>query len=203
MDLKHIKNVISKRKNKPLGIKSDFAVLLPLIYDNGKLSILYEVRAKHLDTQPGEISFPGGGVEKGETFLEAAIRETVEELNIKKDNIEIIGKLDYLISPFNFSIHPFVGVLNEVDKKNIMYNKDEVDNIFTVPIDFFINNKPTLYNMTLKPNLTDDFPYHLIPNGKDYDWRVGKYPVYFYKYRDYIIWGITARITKNFIDIIR
>ena len=81
MNLNYIQKKISNRKGRPLGIEKDFSVLLPLIKVKDELHILYEVRSKNLDTQPGEISFPGGMVENGETYKDAAVRETIEELN--------------------------------------------------------------------------------------------------------------------------
>lgn len=51
--------------------------------------------------------------------------------------------------------------------------------------------------------IREKFPYEKIPGGKNYDWKQGKYSVYFYEYQEYIIWGMTAKITKNFIDIIK
>lgn len=203
MDIHYIQKKISNRKGKPLGIERNYGVLLPLIKIKDELHILYEVRSKNLDTQPGEISFPGGMVEESETYKEAAVRETIEELNISKENITVIGELDYIITPFNISIYPFVGLLKDLKTDSIDFNYDEVEEIFTVPLNFFIENEPLEYYMYIEPQVDDDFPYHLIQNGRAYNWRKGKYPVYFYKYEDYIIWGITARITNNFINLIK
>ena len=81
-----IKDKLAHYEPKPLGEKGRYAVLLPLIYDvkTDKYQILYQVRSEHI-SQPGEVSFPGGRVENGETFQEAAIRETCEELNLFPD----------------------------------------------------------------------------------------------------------------------
>ena len=93
-----IKDKLAHYEPKPLGEKGRYAVLLPLIYDvkTDKYQVLYQVRSEHI-SQPGEVSFPGGRVEDGETFQEAAIRETCEELNLAPDQIDIWGELDYLI----------------------------------------------------------------------------------------------------------
>ena len=204
--MKNIDNILNKVRNrsaKPLGIRANFAILVPLIYIKGDIHVLYEIRSSSLKTQPGEVSFPGGGVEKNETFLQAAIRETEEELNISRKNIEIIGEMDYIMMPFNIGIYPYLGVLKEIDFNDIYYSTDEVQDIFTVPLDFLLENEPERYDMVIQPEVKNNFPFHLIRNGKAYDWRSGIYPVYFYKYKDYIIWGMTARMTKNFIDIIK
>jgi len=203
VDLETIEKKVGNRIGKPLEIIRRYAVLLPLILHQGELHILYEVRGKHLDTQPGEISFPGGSVECGESYREAAIRETSEELNIEQEKITIIGELDYIVSPYNFIIYPYVGLINGINSDDIDFNKEEVDHIFTVPLDFLINSEPILHHAKLDTLLDEDFPYHMIQNGKNYNWRKGKYPIYFYEYEEYIIWGMTARFTKNFVDILK
>ena len=203
IDINYIINKVSGRTPKPLDIKKEYAVLLPLINIEGRWELIYEVRSNNLKRQPGEISFPGGQVEDGESYREAAIRETAEELNIDEENIIIIGELDYLVSRDNTVIYSFLATIEGIDINNINPNLDEVDHIFTVPVNFFIDNPPKLYYIDLDPIIKDDFPYNLIPNGKNYKWRMGKHTVHFYRYKDYIIWGYTARITKNFIDIIK
>ena len=74
-----------------IGVKQSYAVLLPLIEVNGELHILYEVRASHI-SQPGDVAFPGGKIEPGETSAEAALRETEEELGIPANNIQLLGE---------------------------------------------------------------------------------------------------------------
>jgi 8-oxo-dGTP pyrophosphatase MutT (NUDIX family) len=77
-----------------------------------------------LNTQPGEICFPGGGIEKNETPMKSSIRETCEELNIDESNIRVIGSTDYIITPFNLILYPFVGILENIDFKNINFSHD-------------------------------------------------------------------------------
>lgn len=202
MDLKKIKTKISNRKTKPLDNQSEYSVILPLIEVDNEIYILFETRSYNLKTQPGEISFPGGKIEDNETYLDAAIRETCEELNIGDKDVNVTGQLDYITTPYNIIIYPFVAKLKINNICDINFNKEEVDDVFIVPLEFFINNKPITQNIEIKTNIKKDFPFHLIPNGRDYKWRSGSYPVYFYTYKDKIIWGLTARITKNFIDII-
>ncbi|MCF6464597.1 NUDIX hydrolase [Clostridium sp. Cult2] len=203
MDIDDIIRKVKDRTPRPLEVRQKYAVLIPLIKNKDRWEIIYELRAKNLKRQPGEISFPGGQVEKGETYMEAAIRETMEELNIQKENINLIGELDYLVSHSNTIIHSFLGTIHNIDVDNIRPNKDEVDHIFTVPIDFFINNEPKLYYIDLHAAISKDFPYYLIPNGENYNWRFDKHSVYFYNYKNYIIWGYTAKVTKHFVDIIK
>ncbi|MFZ5942578.1 MAG: NUDIX hydrolase [Bacillota bacterium] len=179
-----------------------FAVLLPVVEYNNEESILFEIRSSSLAVQPGEICFPGGRIEtQDKDEKESALRETCEELGLTRSDINIIGPLDVLLTPFDTKISPFVGRLT--DYTQITPNPSEVESIFYVPLKFFLENRPQTYysNITISP--PPDFPFHLLPNGKTYNWRKGKYPVHFYIYEDKVIWGITARILYNFIQIIK
>lgn len=203
VDIENIKKKIIDREPKALGVKYKYAVLIPMIRVNGQWEIIYELRASTLNRQPGEISFPGGKVEKGETYEEAAIRETVEELNIEESNIEIVGELDYFISHSDDAIHSFLGIIDGIDLDQIDPSKAEVDHIFTVPLDFFIETEPEIYYIELNRSINKDLPYNLIPNGEKYNWQKIKDSVYFYMYEDYVLWGYTAKMTNRFIEIIK
>ncbi len=200
-----IENIIEKFKSRiprPIDVKKEYSVLIPLIKNGDKWEIIYELRSKNI-SQPGEISFPGGRVEKDESFKMAAIRETMEELNIDEKNIEVIGELDYLVSYENIRINCFLGIITGVDLEDINPDKEEVDHIFTVPLEFFLETEADTYYLSVRTVLNEEFPYNLIPNGKDYSWRDGKRSVQFYHYKDYIIWGYTAKMTHQFISIIK
>ena len=203
LDIDILKNKLKDRVPEPMDIEGKYSVLIPLIENKGQWEIIYEVRSMKLRSQPGEISFPGGKVEDGESFKDAAIRETMEELNLSPENIEIMGELDYLVSYSNFRIHCFLGRLKGIALDDIVANNDEVDHIFTVPLEYFLNNKPERYALDLQTVDNDEFPYSLVPNGKDYKWRIGKHSVLFYKYGKYIIWGFTAKMTSHLIDIMK
>ena len=62
---------------------------------------------------------------------------------------------------------------------------------------------PDSYIIEFERMFNHEFPHNLIPNGKKYDWRKVQDQIYFYKYNQYAIWGFTAKMTKNFIDIIK
>ncbi len=177
------------------------SVLVPLVKRNDHYEILFEVRSKNLKTQPNEISFPGGKIEKGEKPIEACIRETCEELGTNDTNIEIISPLDLYINHSNLIIHPYIGIIKDID--NLSINKDEVSEIFTVPVNYLINYKPDEFENNIKVEASDDFPYDKVPNNRNYRFAVGKYSVLFYEYKNYIIWGITAKILENFLAILK
>ena len=144
MKIEHIIGKFKNRIPRPIDVKKEYSVLIPLIMNNGKWEVIYELRSKHI-SQPGEISFPGGRVEKDESYKQAAIRETMEELNIDENNIEVIGELDYLVSYENIRINCFFGIITGIDLEDINPDKNEVDHIFTVPLDFFLETEPDTY----------------------------------------------------------
>jgi 8-oxo-dGTP pyrophosphatase MutT (NUDIX family) len=203
LNLKKIEAKIKNRIPGPTRIQHYFSVLIPLIEIDGEIHLLYEVRSQNLNSQPGQISFPGGRIERGEEFSQAAVRESSEELLIPESKIELIGETDYLITPFNFIIYAFVGKINVDSIEEIKVNNYEVEEIFTVPLKFFLNHQAEKYAAVLKSEFDQDFPYHLLPQGERYNPRQGDYQIYFYRYQGRVIWGITAEITKTFIDIIR
>lgn len=203
MDIKKIKERVRNIESKPLGVKKEYSVLIPLIEVDGELHILYELRSKDLRKQPREISFPGGAVEDDESFEQGAIRETMEELLIPSKNIEIIKEMDFLIAPWGGRINAFLGFIKGIKPDEINPSKDEVDHIFTVPLEWLLNTKPESYKVEFSRKMEADFPYNLIPNGEKYDWKNGSDEILFYNYKDYNIWGFTAKMTKNFIDIIK
>lgn len=201
--MEQISQVMQNRKVDILDDMNSYkaAVLLPLIEHQGQLSILFEVRSETLEGQPGEICFPGGHMEKQDpTPRDTAIRETAEELGVKSADITVLGPLDILVQPSNLIIYPYVGRINP--GTHLMPQEDEVAEIFYVPLDYLRQAEPTISYTKMEMSPLPDFPFHLLPNGKDYDWRQGLYPVYFYIYERYIIWGLTARILAHFLTLI-
>lgn len=174
------------------------AVLLPIVLTSDGPAVLFEVRAKSLNRQPGEICFPGGKYECADASFEAtAVRETCEELGLEPDDITICGELDSLVTHMGPIIHPFVGIISDVGK--IKCSKSEVDEVFTVPLKDLLAMEPERYSMLLADKPKEDFPFELAPNRKR-DWRFHKeYYVYFYRYGDYTIWGLTARMLYAFL----
>lgn len=176
------------------------SVLIPIVNINNIDHILFEVRSKNLRSQPNEISFPGGVIEENELPIDACVRETCEELGTFSDNIEIIKEIDLFLSPVNILIHPFVGIIKDISNLNI--NLDEVDHIFLVPISYLLENKPVCYKNKVEVIPNKNFPYDIIPNKDNYKFKSGNYDSLFYTYDNYVIWGITAKILENFLNII-
>ncbi|MGX7109144.1 NUDIX hydrolase [Facklamia miroungae] len=182
--------------------KVHYAVIIPLIQRGGEWHLLYEVRSS-LISQPGDTSFPGGRVEPGETFQQAAIRETTEELNIDSNKIEVIGEIDGLINEVSV-IHSYVALIKGINFSDICPNEKEVAYLFTIPLEYLLKNDPTYYEASVLTEVGDDFPYHLMAHGESYQFRVGKRKIPFYNLPSgEYLWGFTASMTQCFADIIR
>lgn len=174
-----------------LGDYTYYSVCVP-VFEN---HFLFEVRSPFV-AQPLEVSFPGGKIEENELPYEAAIRELKEELNIEADGK--ICEIEPLVTPFNTVIFPYVVAVNTL---NLKANSSEVLKVFKVPIEFFATPlKKVTVDITLQ--LSNDFPYELIPNGQNYSWKKGMYEILFYKWNDKIIWGITAKIAHRAYEIL-
>ena len=203
-----VNQIQQKLRNREIDILGHenmrkYAVLIPLIEDR-KLgtSILFQVRARSLRRQPGEISFPGGKMEDvDQNPGVTAIRETSEELGIPIDQIQLIHQLDTYVPSQNSIIYPFVAELTKNQK--IIPNPDEVAEVFCVPIDFFIKNDPEVYYLDLKIDADPNFPFDRIPGGRAYPFRTARIPELFYTYNQQVIWGMTARILQHFISVIK
>lgn len=209
MKLKHIKNKIKKmnvsEENRFINNTKKYAVMILLYKKNENIYIIFEKRGNSIK-QPGEISFPGGEIEKGETPIQAALRETQEEIEISMDSIEIIAKLPSLILMDSIEIIPIVGLLEEkYDQEKLReINNTEVDQCFMESIDSLINQKPRSGEISYKIILNEDFPIEYLPNGEKYNWKNGTRTIYFYSLENgEILWGLTAQIVKFVIDIIK
>ena len=168
-----------KRVEKPGGINS--AVLVPIYCQDGELHILFTKRTEKVKTHKGHVCFPGGSCEEFDESLElTAIRETEEEIGLPAGDIEIIGELDDVASlTTNYIISPFVGFI-------------------TYPYDFVLNEFEAERIIEVRiSDLLDDAHLH-----KGTEFMAGEsITSYFYHYKGDIIWGATARILSQFLDV--
>jgi 8-oxo-dGTP pyrophosphatase MutT (NUDIX family) len=155
-------------------------VLIPLVRTNADWSILFSRRSPNLAAHSGQIAFPGGAVEDGEALEAAATREAEEEVGIPRDQVELIGRLDDLITNSGFLVAPFVGVIAE--RIDYVLQESEVEEVFEVPM-----------RALLQPSQ---------PEVRYVSFRTRQYPAYFYRYERYEIWGLTGRILKAFLDLV-
>ncbi|MDO4177838.1 MAG: CoA pyrophosphatase [Phascolarctobacterium sp.] len=202
--MKSLEKILREEFNKrPAGIDMfdslwTAAVLLPLVMKEDGPHILFEVRAKNLRRQPGEICFPGGKHEcKDESYEITCVRETCEELGIEPEDIEVLGEQDSLVTYRGPVIHVFVGVIKHPEKINA--SPSEVDEIFTVPLKFFLETEPRVGLVDLLDEPQVGYPYELVPARYVGQRKLGTYKVYFYEYAGRVIWGLTARFIYGFL----
>ena len=195
MDIDQIRTKLTDREVGTIGKHKFFSVCIPLVPTDEGLSVLMEVRASELKTQPGDICFPGGNMEDGETPLECALREMEEETGIPAAEVDILGQFDTLYGFSGYTLYTFVAALPGGILDRTRINEDEVSELFTVPLDFFAETVPENYDVDVVSKV-DDFPYEKTGISPDYNWRKGKNVLPLYRYKDRIIWGMTAMILK-------
>ncbi|QQK08430.1 NUDIX hydrolase [Miniphocaeibacter halophilus] len=195
----NIERIFQNYEPKPIGMKKEYSVIILITKINEEDHIIFEKRSKHI-SQPGEVSLPGGKVELGETPLMAAKREASEELGVNIQKINIIGEMDYIYNLNNSIIWVFIGEIKNCNLGDFKSNS-EVEYLFTYPVSYFFKNKPQIYSSNLENNFEEDFPFELIPNGKDYRFSELNNDIYFYENTKPLIWGLTAKIISKFIEI--
>ncbi len=205
-----LETIKSNLPNTPgiLG-KNEFfnsAVLIPFVFMNNEYHLLFEKRAANIK-QGGEICFPGGRVEKTDSStIETALRETFEEIGIKKNKINVIGKLDILFGPRGVLVEPIIAEIKINNLNELSIDKSEVEKTFLVPLSFFENNEPEHFkihsSVTHKCyNSTGEEEELILPNnfGNDTYYKSIR-DVLVYKTNDEVIWGITARLIYEVIS---
>ena len=201
-----ISQVYSKCSPSWIGRYNEFSVVILLHDVNEEPCILYEVRSEYMDRQPGETCFPGGEKDDDETAEECAFRELCEEIGISRKHIGLITKMDDLITYAGIIIHPYIACYTGSESDfsgELTLNSNEVKHTFSVPVSFFENASPGIYDMEVRIDKTKEFPYEAVKMNPDYPWRTGKVKVPVIKYKGEVIWGLTARITLHFIKTLQ
>ena len=191
-------SVFSEKQPQPILKLQSFGILALLTEIKGELCFVLTKRAAGV-RQPGDICFPGGHQEEGESLRQTALRETEEELGIPKEQIQILGKSNFMLTVYGGLIQPYIGFVPNLAPDTLPYAKDEVAEVFTIPLSFFLENIPEVHYMYWRADMSVAFPYDRIENGKEYPFRKCKVPELFYTYKDRTIWGLTAQIIENIV----
>lgn len=186
----------------------NYSVLVPVISGKEGLAILYEIRDSNMERQPGEVCFPGGMIEKGESPLSCAVRETYEEIGIPEEDIDVLCELGSVYLPGTSLMHAFLAVIPEDALEKLRLQPAEVSEVFMVSVDELLNTEPDVYMNEVNIVPDPDFPCKKVTGRDSYPWRTGKVPVPVYEVvcsdsKKRIIWGLTARITKEFSEAVR
>jgi len=150
------------------------SVLMPLV-KRDEWKVLLTRRPMHMPTHPGQISFPGGRTEAGETPCQGALRETHEEVGVAATDIKLLGRLPSFNAASQFRVTPFVGILNPA--ATIIPCANEVEDVMEIPFGFFMDTKnhvPRNIQFEGVEHKLFDMPW---PNAKEPTWHV---------------WGMTA-----------
>ena len=157
------------------------AVLVPVFLKKGQYHLLFIKRAERVKDHKGQISFPGGAYEKADGFLlNTALRETREEIGVTPEDVEVLGELDDTpTTTSNYIISPFVGVIPY--PYNFKLDNWETEELIEIPITALLDKNCFSESITVQ-------------NGEEIN-------TYFFKYDNRSIWGATAKILKQFLEI--
>jgi 8-oxo-dGTP pyrophosphatase MutT (NUDIX family) len=160
------------------------AVLVPLTFHAGELVMLFTHRSNTISRHRGQVSFPGGMQESlDKSYVDTALRETHEEIGILPAQVEVFGRLADLVSTSGYLIHPYVGFINDLN--GLQKNIDEVEKIFCIPLKWLLKGN----NLTQVDYTGSNGVLHKV-------WT-------FEEYQGEKVWGITAEITRRFIETIK
>ena len=169
---------LSLKQSDPKSDLPKAAVLIALT-DEENPEVTYTLRSNKVSSHQGEVSFPGGMQEESDTSLIiTALRESEEEIGLPQNCVKILGSLDTMVSRFNVSVTPFVGVIPGDVELNT--SSEEIEACFRVPLSFLLKDKRYRNDEVNRNGETFYMPA--------------------YKYSSYVIWGLTAMITVNFLN---
>jgi len=169
------------RRVVPPGPLVRAAVLVPIV-DRGEAFLVFAQRTNRVGHHAGQISFPGGRVDAGDADdLQAALREAREEVGLAPAAVEPLGMLDDTETfATQFVITPWVGVV----RSPVVWQPDgeEIEKVIEVPVAALLAQGCFRVEWWERDGVTRD--------------------VYFYDYQDTTIWGATARILKQYLDLV-
>lgn len=163
-------------------IRKDAAVLVPIVARADGPSVLFTVRSPDMPSHAGQISFPGGKVQpEDESVVAAALREAHEEVNIRPDQVNVLGALGVHQGGLGFSVTPVVGVVDPA--ADIRACPREVAEVFEAPLAFFAD----LANHRTEERRHNGVAYNMFaaPYGRHH------------------IWGLTAGILRTLAETLQ
>ena len=155
------------------------SVLVPLLYGPDGVEVLFTVRAARLKSHAGEIAFPGGRLDPGETHVEAALRETEEEVGLSVSPDQVLGRLSDHPSPAGYVPTPYVAQVPW--PQELTLNPAEVDAVFTVPLAELLAIEP-------QTRVAELARYRRL--------------LYSYPWGEYLIWGFTGNVVRDLLEVI-
>ncbi|MBR0374689.1 MAG: CoA pyrophosphatase [Mogibacterium sp.] len=174
------------------------AVLVSLVdTEAAGLCFLMEVRSLSV-RQPGEVCFPGGRMEPGETPEETALRETEEELGSPADRVAVCCRLEEEQLLNKTRVVPVLGLIDAEALDHIVLSEKEVTEVFLLPVGWVREHEPAYYDLdTLDPLTAPNKLLHYLASYGPENRARGK--VWYWEYLGYAVWGMTARIIRKVI----
>ena len=165
---------------KPSTRLRNAAVLVPLTYVNGEWLLLFTRRTDRVQSHKGQVSFPGGASDEGETTPEqTALRETEEEVGMRREHVTVLGRLSQLITISSYRVTPVVGVIPFPYAFKVA--SIEVARVFTIPL-LWLSDRNNYWEFFLRDSERSLITYH--------------------PYDGELLWGATARMTVTFLKTI-
>jgi 8-oxo-dGTP pyrophosphatase MutT (NUDIX family) len=159
------------------------AVLIALYERDGDHHVILTKRSMKVLHHKGEISFPGGAFDPDDPDLQTtALREAFEEIGLHPADVEVIGEIDEFVTSTNFRVSPFVGVVKRTPYA-WMPSEDEVAVIIEFPLRLLLSGETFA-----RETITRD--------GQLYDHVT-------YTYGEHVVWGATARMLTQFLEVLR
>jgi len=163
------------------GLRMPAAVLVPLVVRIEGLTVLLTQRTEHLADHPGQVAFPGGRVEPGDTdAVHAALREAEEEVGLTADHVSVIGRLDTYVTGTGYEITPVVGLVRAPYPMRV--DPHEVADVFEVPLAFVLD------------------PRNHERRSREVKGRTRNY--YVLPFPGRFIWGATAGMLVNLAEVL-
>ena len=156
------------------------AVLIPLLWDADEWHLLFTRRTERVESHKGQVSFPGGGCDEGETTPEeTALREAEEELGIAARQVRLLGRLTNMITISSYRVTPVVGVIRWPTVLRV--GQDEVERVFTIPLNWLADSR-NRWEFTM-------------PGRK-------RFLIAYHPYDGELLWGATAKMTVDFLKVL-
>lgn len=172
-----LQQLLQRLPNDSAQHKADAAVLMAMTREDIPRLILTQ-RAAHLKSHAGEVAFPGGKCDKTDSSLiYTALREAQEEIALNPQDVEVVGELGIFTSRVGIKVKPIIGLLEDIPQ--LTPSPDEIDSIFTVPLDVFLQQKPNYQHKIKYMGLS--------------------IPVPSFNYQGYVIWGLTGFMIVEFM----
>jgi 8-oxo-dGTP pyrophosphatase MutT (NUDIX family) len=172
---------------RPVQVRAEWearpaAVLVPLYRADGEWRVLFTQRTDTVEDHKGQVAFPGGRVDAGDVSrVETALRETEEEIGLRREHVTVLGQLDELLTVTQYRITPVVGLIPW--PYDFVLSTTELSEVFDVPLAWLADPR----------NVEVEYREPFVPGPT--------VPVYYFHYRQHTIWGATARIVVSFLEV--